>query len=143
MVTSTNGPETPVIYLPPQIGKNTPPVKVHTISHYDQDGPFWAWNWLELGEHTGTHFDAPVHWITGKDYADGTTDRIPPQVSARVCVEFASSFGWERYAGRHGQIIAMQSFGASAPLKELQTKFGFAPENIVAAAKAQVARTKH
>ncbi len=71
------GPETPVIYLPPQIGKNTPPVKVHTISHYDQDGPFWAWNWLELGEHTGTHFDAPVHWITGKDYADGTTDRIP------------------------------------------------------------------
>jgi kynurenine formamidase len=73
------GPETPVLYLPPQFGKNTPPVKVHTISHYDQDGPFWAWNWLELGEHTGTHFDAPVHWITGRDHADGTTDRIPPQ----------------------------------------------------------------
>lgn len=76
-LTAPLGPETPVIYLPPQIGKNTPPVKVHTISHYDGDGPFWAWNWLELGEHTGTHFDAPVHWITGKDYPDGTTDRIP------------------------------------------------------------------
>ena len=65
------GPETPVIQLPPQIGKNTPPVKVHSISHYDADGPYWAWNWLELGEHTGTHFDAPRHWISGKDYPDG------------------------------------------------------------------------
>jgi len=71
------GPETPIIYLPPAIGKNTPPVKVHEISHYDANGPFWAWNWLELGEHTGTHFDAPVHWISGKDHKDGTTDRIP------------------------------------------------------------------
>jgi isatin hydrolase len=76
-LTAPLGAETPVIYLPPQIGKNTPQVKVHSISKYDQDGPFWSWNWLELGEHTGTHFDAPVHWITGKDYADGTTDRIP------------------------------------------------------------------
>ena len=67
-LTAPLGPETPVIYLPPQIGKNTPAVKVHEISHYDQNGPFWAWNWLELGEHTGTHFDAPVHWITGKDH---------------------------------------------------------------------------
>jgi kynurenine formamidase len=78
-LTAPLGPDTPVIYLPPQFGKNTPPVKVHTISHYDQDGPFWAWNWLELGEHTGTHFDAPTHWITGKDHPDGTTDTIPPQ----------------------------------------------------------------
>ena len=68
------GPETPVIQLPPQICKNTPPVKVHRISHYDADGPYWAWNWLELGEHTGTHFDAPRHWISGKDYPDGATD---------------------------------------------------------------------
>ncbi len=76
-----------MIYLPPQIGKNTPAVKVHELSHYDQNGPFWAWNWLELGEHTGTHFDAPVHWITGKDYKDGTTDRIPVKnFVAPVCV---------------------------------------------------------
>ena len=73
------GPDTPVLYLPPQFGKNTPNVKVHTISAYDQDGPFWAWNWLELGEHTGTHFDAPSHWITGKDNPSNTTDTIAPQ----------------------------------------------------------------
>lgn len=78
-LTAPLGPDTPVIYLPPAIGKNTPAVKVHKISAYDNDGPFWAWNWLELGEHTGTHFDAPVHWITGKDHANATTDRIPPQ----------------------------------------------------------------
>ena len=70
--------ETPLIKLPPPF-KNTPPIKVHTISNYDADGPYWAWNWLELGEHSGTHFDAPVHWITGKDYKDGTTDKLPVQ----------------------------------------------------------------
>jgi len=78
-LTAPLGPDTPVIYLPPQFGKNTPKVKVHTISEYNEDGPFWAWNWLELGEHTGTHFDAPCHWITGKDNPNNTTDTIPPQ----------------------------------------------------------------
>jgi len=81
------GPNTPILYLPPEIGKNTPAVKVHEISHYDKNGPFWAWNWFELGEHTGTHFDAPVHWISGKNHADGTTDRIPVKnFVAPVCV---------------------------------------------------------
>lgn len=78
-LTAPLGPNTPVLYLPPQFGKNTPNVKVHTISEYNEDGPFWAWNWLELGEHTGTHFDAPCHWITGKDNSENTTDTIPPQ----------------------------------------------------------------
>jgi isatin hydrolase len=86
-LTAPLGPETPVIYLPPQIGKKTPAVKVHEISHYDQNGPFWAWNWLELGEHTGTHFDAPVHWITGRDHKDAATDSIPVKYFvAPVCV---------------------------------------------------------
>ena len=66
---------------------------------------------------------------------------LPPNVTARVAVEQAAAFGWERYVGRHGAIIAMKTFGASAPLKELQTKFGFAPEKIVAAARAQLARS--
>ena len=65
------GPETPLLKLPPDFAKDTPPIKIHRISEYDKDGPFWAWNWLELGEHSGTHFDAPHHWITGKDYPDG------------------------------------------------------------------------
>jgi transketolase len=65
---------------------------------------------------------------------------LPAAVDARVVVEQASNFGWERYVGRTGAMITMRTFGASAPLKELQTKFGFAPDNIVAAAKAQLAR---
>jgi kynurenine formamidase len=76
-LTAPLGPNTPVIELPPETGKNTPRVAVHRISRYDQDGPLCAWNWLELGEHTGTHFDAPVHWVTGRDYKDGATDTIP------------------------------------------------------------------
>ncbi|MDH5727340.1 MAG: transketolase, partial [Nitrospira sp.] len=65
---------------------------------------------------------------------------IPPTVTARVCVEQASTFGWARYAGLTGEIIGMKTFGASAPLKELQTKFGFTTDNVVAAAKRQVQR---
>ncbi|MFO0779711.1 MAG: transketolase [Nitrospira sp.] len=65
---------------------------------------------------------------------------IPPNVTARVCVEQASTFGWARYAGLTGEIIGMKTFGASAPLKELQKKFGFTKDNIVTAAKGQVLR---
>jgi len=65
---------------------------------------------------------------------------IPPSVVARVSVEQASTFGWERYVGMRGHMIGMKTFGASAPLKELQKKFGFTAENVVAAAKAQIAK---
>jgi transketolase len=63
---------------------------------------------------------------------------LPPQVTARVAIEQASSFGWERYVGPDGAIVAMSTFGASAPLKELQSKFGFTPEAVVETAKAQL-----
>lgn len=65
---------------------------------------------------------------------------IPPTVTARVCVEQASAFGWARYAGPTGKVIAMQTFGASAPLKELLKKFGFTPEAVYEAAKEQLAQ---
>src|SRR5262249_32058325 len=55
---------------------------------------------------------------------------LPPEVTARVAVEQASTFGWERYIGRSGRVIGMKTFGASAPLKELQRKFGFEPERV-------------
>jgi transketolase len=64
---------------------------------------------------------------------------LPPDVTARVAVEQASTFGWTQYTGHGGAVIGMSTFGASAPLKELQRKFGFTPEQIVAVAKAQVA----
>lgn len=73
------GPDTPILYLPPDFAKNTPKIEIHKISEYDQDGPFFAWNWLKLGEHSGTHFDAPHHWITGKDFEDGYTDTLDVQ----------------------------------------------------------------
>jgi transketolase len=66
------------------------------------------------------------------EYRDGV---LPPDVIARIAVEQASTFGWERYIGKRGHMIGMKTFGASAPLKELQKKFGFEPDQVVAAAK--------
>ncbi|MEC4811695.1 MAG: transketolase [Scytonema sp. PMC 1069.18] len=70
-----------------------------------------------------------------QEYRDSV---IPPTVTARVCVEQASTFGWGQYVGLGGDRIGMHTFGASAPLKELQSKFGFTPQKVVAAAKAQL-----
>jgi len=67
---------------------------------------------------------------------------LPPNVTARVAVEQASTFGWERYVGASGQVVGMNTFGASAPLKELQRKFGFEPDHVIAAAKEQLANSK-
>ena len=67
---------------------------------------------------------------------------IPPTITARVTIEQASTFGWERYAGSTGTMIGMHTFGASAPLKSLLAKFGFSPEKVAEAAKAQIAKTK-
>ncbi len=75
-LTQPLGPDTPVIDLPPQFA-SSPGFSMETISRYDDKGPAWYWNTIHLGEHTGTHFDAPVHWITGKDLANNTLDTIP------------------------------------------------------------------
>ncbi len=75
-LTQPLGPATPVIGLPP-IFAASPGVTIEVISEYDSSGPAWYWNTLRLGEHTGTHFDAPIHWITGKDLADNACDSIP------------------------------------------------------------------
>jgi transketolase len=72
-----------------------------------------------------------------KEYRDNV---LPPDVAARVAVEQASTFGWERYVGASGCIIGMETFGASAPLKELQKKFGFEPEKVAAAARELLGR---
>jgi transketolase len=65
---------------------------------------------------------------------------LPPLVEARVAVEQASTLGWDRYVGSAGSVVGMHTFGASAPLKALQTKFGFTPEAIVSTASALLAR---
>jgi transketolase len=71
-----------------------------------------------------------------EEYRDSV---LPPSVKARVSVEEGSTFGWERYVGEEGKSLGMHFFGASAPLKSLQTKFGFTPEHVVEAAKIQCA----
>src|SRR2546426_3456837 len=78
--------ETPILPLPPQ-WNNTPRFKIWELSRYDERGPAWYWNAFETGEHTGTHFDAPIHWISGKDLPDNSVDRIPPkQFIGPACV---------------------------------------------------------
>jgi transketolase len=67
---------------------------------------------------------------------------LPPDVSARVSVEAGTVVGWDRYAGATGAMIGMHGFGASAPIKDVMTKFGFTPENVLAAARLQLARSK-
>ena len=105
---------TPIIQLPPPFA-NTPGFKSHQISAYDAKGPAWYWNWIEIGEHVGTHFDAPCHWVTGKD--KGCVDEIAAKqfigpaavidVTADVAknVDFvatrATLLAWET---RHGRI---------------------------------------
>jgi kynurenine formamidase len=66
---------TPVIRLPEPFA-NTPGLTRRTISRYDDAGPAWAWDTLEIGEHVGTHFDAPIHWVTGRDGEDVAS--VPP-----------------------------------------------------------------
>jgi transketolase len=72
-----------------------------------------------------------------QDYRDSV---LPPGVTARVAVEQGSTLGWERYVGSSGRVIGMHTFGASAPLKELQRKFGFEPDRVVAVAKELLGR---
>ena len=75
-LTQPLGPATPVIGLPPMFAAS-PGVTIDVLSCYDDRGPAWYWNALSFGEHTGTHFDAPVHWITGKDRPANACDTIP------------------------------------------------------------------
>jgi transketolase len=74
-----------------------------------------------------------------QEYRDSV---LPPTVRARVAVEQASTFGWHRYVGDHGRVVGMHTFGASAPLKELLTKFGFTADSVVQAARESLAETK-
>lgn len=69
-------PATPTIQLPPEFARSKS-FSLEEISRYDSRGPAWYWNNLACGEHTGTHFDAPIHWVTGKDFPNNATHDIP------------------------------------------------------------------
>ena len=76
-LTQTLAQEFPTIVLPPELGQCAP-FRIEEISRYDERGPAWYWNNISLGEHTGTHFDAPIHWISGKDLPNNAVDTIEP-----------------------------------------------------------------
>jgi len=115
-LTQTLAPEFPPLVLPPEMGQASP-FRLETISRYDERGPAWYWNNFTCGEHTGTHFDAPIHWVTGRNLPNNSTDTIPVQhLIAPVCVidcsreaaadadfllDVALLKSWER---RHGRI---------------------------------------
>lgn len=76
-LTQTLSPDTPTLVLPPEFGQCAA-FSQEEISRYDERGVAWYWNNFTVSEHTGTHFDAPVHWITGKDLANNAVDTVPP-----------------------------------------------------------------
>jgi kynurenine formamidase len=85
-LTQTLKPEFPQIVLPPEMGQCWP-FRIEEVSRYDERGPGWYWNNFSCGEHTGTHFDAPIHWISGRDLPHNSVDTIPPQhFVAPACV---------------------------------------------------------
>ncbi|MGA0708494.1 MAG: cyclase family protein, partial [Steroidobacteraceae bacterium] len=77
-LTQTLSPEFPTLELPPQFGQ-CEPLRVEKVSEYDDRGPLWYWNNFSCNEHTGTHFDAPIHWVTGKDLPNNSVDTLPVQ----------------------------------------------------------------
>jgi kynurenine formamidase len=85
-LTQTLSPAFPQIVLPPEMGQAWP-FRIEEVSRYDDRGPGWYWNNFSCSEHTGTHFDAPIHWISGRHLPDNATDTIPaPHFIAPACV---------------------------------------------------------
>jgi kynurenine formamidase len=115
-LTQTLSPESPQIVLPPELGQAWP-FRIEECARYDERGPAWYWNNFSCSEHTGTHFDAPNHWVSGRDLPRNSTDTIEPEhFVAPACVidcsreaaadaDFLLTVGfikkWER---RHGAI---------------------------------------
>ncbi|HWU02015.1 MAG TPA: cyclase family protein [Novosphingobium sp.] len=117
-LTQTLSEDTPLLVLPEPFGQ-TAAFSRQEISRYDERGVAWHWNNFTVGEHTGTHFDAPIHWVTGKDLPGNTVDRVPadkliaPAVVVDVSAECADDADFlltvehlERWEAQHGRIPA-------------------------------------
>ena len=81
--------DTPILQLPPELGQ-TQRFELEEISHYDDRGPAWYWNNFHTGEHTGTHFDAPNHWITGKDKDDIASVPVRRLIGPAAVLDFSA-----------------------------------------------------
>lgn len=117
-LTHTLSPEFPALVLPPQFGQVWG-FRQERISAYDEAGPAWYWNNFSCGEHTGTHFDAPVHWITGREWPNNTVETLDPQrfiapaAVVDASAEVAADPDWvltveflQAWEARHGRIPA-------------------------------------
>lgn len=117
-LTQTLSEDFPALQLPPEFGQVWA-FKQERICRYDEKGPGWYWNNFSCGEHTGTHFDAPAHWVTGKDHANNTVDTIDPRVFLAPAVvvdcskEVAANPDWlltvehlQAWEAKHGRIPA-------------------------------------
>ncbi len=117
-LTHTLSSDFPALQLPPEFAQVWA-FKQEKISRYDEAGPAWYWNNFSCGEHTGTHFDAPIHWVTGKDYPNNSVDTIDPKnfIAPAVVIdaskEVANNEDWvltvdflETWEEKHGKIPA-------------------------------------
>ena len=115
-ITQTLSPDTPTLVLPPEFGQCSA-FRQEEISRYDERGVAWYWNNFTVSEHTGTHFDAPIHWITGRDLPRNAVDTIPPEdfVAPAVVIDISDKArenpdylltvaDIEQWEARHGRI---------------------------------------
>lgn len=119
-LTATLSPQTPVLQLPSEMGWGVSwPFDIEEISRYDERGPAWYWNNIKCGEHTGTHFDAPIHWVTGQNHQNHATDTlslskfIAPAVVIDASAESAADVDFlmtidfiKLWEAKHGEIEA-------------------------------------
>lgn len=116
-LTQTLSPDTPTLVLPPQFGQCSG-FKVEEISRYDERGVAWYWNNFTVGEHTGTHFDAPIHWVTGQALPNNALDTIVPKdfMAPAVVIDCAA------------QAAADPDFTLTVPvIAEWEAKYGRIP----------------
>jgi kynurenine formamidase len=117
-LTQTLSQDFPTLVLPPELGQCAP-FRIEEVSRYDERGPAWYWNNFSMGEHTGTHFDAPIHWVSGKDLPNNAVDTIDvakfiaPAVvvdCSRQCAadpDFMLTIAFiEQWEAEHGRIAA-------------------------------------
>jgi kynurenine formamidase len=91
-LTQTLSPDFPALVLPPELGQCAP-FRIEEVSRYDGRGPAWYWNNITMSEHTGTHFDAPVHWVSGRHLPNNAVDSIPPAhfVAPAVVIDISAA----------------------------------------------------
>jgi len=117
-LTQTLSEATPALVLPPEFGQCAPFTR-REVSRYDSRGVAWYWNEFSMNEHTGTHFDAPVHWVTGRDLPNGAVDSIPAEklIAPAVVIDCSAQTAndpdflltradVESWEARHGRIPA-------------------------------------